>query len=218
MWITHEPQPGYSLSPSPSPIATTCLTSEGRVPQVFHPRKRQQRTSQSPLVPMDAATIARKEKRHGKHQHLLQPQPPQDRITMQISTWRRRSSHIFSLPWVCEHGHQSRDRWIRRIEGAPQQFSRPIVDKWYRRRNRSHCRWKSCQRREIRFGNDTFHPHVSYSQGQERHLYVKVVVIDKPNKEIKQRAGFTAGGVKSVYTGENCSTKSADLTSAKKNS
>jgi hypothetical protein len=90
------------------------------------------------------------------------------------------------------------------------------VDKWYRRRNRSHCRWKSCQRREIRFGNDTFHPHVSYSQGQERHLYVKVVVIDKPNKEIKQRAGFTAGGVKSVYTGENCSTKSADLTSAKK--
>jgi hypothetical protein len=44
--------------------------------------------------------------------------------------------------------------------------------------------------------------------------YLKIVVVDQPNKELKERVRWTCGGDKVEYA-VDCSTKTAGLTTAK---
>jgi hypothetical protein len=63
-------------------------------------------------------------------------------------------------------------------------------------------------------GTDTIHfIHVSQMPKGRKAAYLKIVAADKPNKDIKQRVRFTAGGNRVVHLGD-CSTKTAGVTTA----
>ena len=64
-------------------------------------------------------------------------------------------------------------------------------------------------------GTETIHfIYVHQLPKGKKATYVKMVVVDKPNREIKERVRMTAGGDQVAYIGD-CSTKTANLTTAK---